>query len=192
MTAETAGRDDLSELAALLDEIRAVWRAADQPQRDRIRRGVMVVLRGNRASAEPLASSLGPLQVTDDGWFTERAGEFELMDRDQLLHEARRWAFDYQQVVLGAMRATAGTAALARDISRRLAKAKYLARSGGKTCRSDDLKVVLDDCVTCGDPGELVRDGYVSCQACDDAAAAQKPGADPGAADALFALAKEG
>lgn len=192
MVTDTAERNDLSELAAFLNEIRQVWRAADLPQRDRMRRGVLVILRGCRASAPPLAGrNPEPLRVTDDGWFTERAGEFELMDREQLLDEARKWAFDYQQAALGAMRFKAGTAALTHDIERRLAKAKYLARSGGKTIRADDLKAVLEDCVTCGGHGEMVRNGYVSCRGCDGEAAAQEAGTESADPDALFALAEE-
>ena len=110
----------------------------------------------------------GPLQITDDGWFTERAREFEAMDREQLLAEARRWAWNAQQATISDAQYRAGTRAITRDIERRLAKAKYLARSGRKTIRADDLKVILDDCSMCGAPGEVVRNGYVHCGACRD------------------------
>ncbi len=107
-------------------------------------------------------------EITDDGWFTERAREFEAMDREQLLAEARRWAWNAHQAAIGEAQYKAGVRATVKDIERRLARAKYLARSGRKTIRADDLKVILDDCSTCGAPGEVVSNGYVECGACRD------------------------
>lgn len=146
-------RDDLSELAAFLNEIRTVWRAADRQQRDRIRRGVLVVLRGIRPAAAPLAGTPGPLQVTDDGWFTERAGEFELMDRDQLLAEARKWAFNYQQARLGQIRAKAGSEALERDARQRLARVQRLLDVRRPAVRTKDLQMALNPEMDAGRPG---------------------------------------
>lgn len=111
---------------------------------------------------------MADLEITDDGWFTERAREFEAMDREQLLAEARRWAWTAQQHAVSDAGFRAGTLALTKDIEHRLAKAKYLARPGRKTIRADDLKVILDDCTTCGAPGEVVRNGYVECGKCRD------------------------
>lgn len=135
--------DDLSVLAAFLNEIRVVWRAAGQQQRDRIRRGVLVVLRGCRAGAEPFRGTPKPLGITDDGWFTERAGEFELMDRDQLLNEARKWAFGYRQAKLQGIRIEAGTKAMEQDARTRLARVQGLLDPRRPTVRTKDLQMAL-------------------------------------------------
>ncbi|HZR50156.1 MAG TPA: hypothetical protein VFB06_11610 [Streptosporangiaceae bacterium] len=148
-TPESSGTEcehsNLAELAAFLNEIRTVWRAADKDQRDRIRRGVLVVLRGNRPPAEPVSrGDKRPLDITDAGWFTERAGEFELMDRDQLLGEARKWAFNCQQAELGQSRAKAGAEALDRDARQRLARVAGLLDPRRPTVRTKDLQAALN------------------------------------------------
>ncbi len=173
MSTSTPGRAELTELAAFLNEIRVVWRTADQQQRDRIRRGVMVVLRGCRAPAPPLPGHPQPLAVTDGGWFTERAGEFELMDREQLLGEARKWAFDYQQAALGGIRARAGTEAMERDARGRLARVQGLLDPRQPGVRTKDLQMALNPEMYAGWPGY--------------------PGAvEPGAASAVTAATRKG
>lgn len=147
-----AERGDIHELTAFLNEIRTVWRAADQQQRDRMRRGVMVVLRGCRPGAEPFAAPR-PLRVTDDGWFTERAGEFEFMNRDQLLDQARRWAWEYRVALMSHVRSEAGAKAMARDATTRLARVQGLLDARRPTVRTRDLQMALNPEMYAGRPG---------------------------------------
>jgi DNA-binding TFAR19-related protein (PDSD5 family) len=83
-------------------------------------------------------------EVTDIGWFTERAREFEQMDRDQLLHEARRWAFDYQQAKVAEIRSAAGEKALERDARQRLARVQGVLDPRRATVRTKDLQMALN------------------------------------------------
>ncbi len=105
-----------------------------------------------------------PTPITDDGWFTERAREFERMDREQLLFEARTWAFNAQRYKLREIAALRGSAHWIADLQLRLGRVRGLLDRTRKTVRMDDLQVALDDCEACGRPGEAVWRHRVFCR----------------------------
>ena len=151
-------------LASLVSEMAGIWRAGNQRVRDNLRKQVLHVLGRYRPPVDMPARNQPPKPITDDGWFTEQAQEFEVMDRDQLLFAARLWAFNAQQATLAAARDKAGTDAIVQDANQALARVTRLLTSKA-TVRTDDLRIALGACETCSQPGEVIWRGRIYCAA---------------------------
>jgi len=168
MTATETGTvtqaDGAPLLAALLEDVSAIWLNGNQKVRDDLRKRVLHVLGAFRPPVRMPSRTSPPKDITDDDWFTEQAREFEAMNRDQLLFSARGWAFNAQQYAIRAAQDKAGTDAVYRDAHRRLGR---VARLIGKkaTVRTDDLRIALTDCEVCDRPGETLWRGRVVCKA---------------------------
>ena len=115
--------------------------------------------------SEPVATASDRLRITDDDWFTVKAREFEAMDREQLLNEARTWAFNAQEYKRREIAALRGSDHLIADLRSCLGRVGKLLDRTRKTLRMDDLRIALRECEMCNRPGEAIWHGRVMCRA---------------------------
>jgi hypothetical protein len=132
---QEAGRDDLSELAALLQEIRVTWRPLDDAGRNQLRRMVIEAVYRFRAGQQPAA---GPPEACP--W--DVSG---LVDapRETLLSLLRDALFDREQLSAQLAARSAGIAAQQADDRARLARVWKLVDHRRRTVPMADLKMAL-------------------------------------------------
>jgi hypothetical protein len=129
------GRDDLNELAALLDEIRQTWRPMGWPQRDRMRRLVLEGLYRFRAQEAP-----GVQPPDDCPW--DVSG---LIDepRERLLSGLRNALFNEAQLRDKCARILTGSRAQERDLKETVARCAELIRRDRKTVPMEALRAAV-------------------------------------------------
>jgi len=136
MSTETAERNDLSELAALLNEIRVTWRPLDWPHRDRMRGMALEALFRFRAQQEaelPVPPADCPHDVSG------------LVDapREQLLHLLKIARFNEAQLEDRLARTMAGADAQQADVRASLARCGALISRTRKTVPMDALRAAV-------------------------------------------------
>ncbi len=85
------------------------------------------------------------MTAAEDGDFTAIARTFETMNRDELLHEARRWAFNAVQLGQKLQSTDAGTEALMRSLRQQAGRVWALVDHKRKTVRMADLYAALQE-----------------------------------------------
>jgi hypothetical protein len=128
-------RSDLTELAALLDEIRQTWRPLGWPDRDRMRRLVLEGLyrfRGQQARPERPPEDC-PHDVSG------------LVDapREQLLYLLKVARFNEAQLRDRCDRIQAGAVVQQRDLKTAVVRCAALVTRNRKTVSMDDLRAAL-------------------------------------------------
>lgn len=80
----------------------------------------------------------------DDDWFTGQVKRQQGMSREELLSEAKRLAFNYQQACRRAEAYRIGSDQMIMDLRRPLARVWKLLSWDKKSVRMDDLRYAID------------------------------------------------
>ena len=132
---ETPVRNDISDLAAFLNEIRLTWRPLDWPHRDRLRQVILEALYRFRAQQQP--GRTAPEECPHDvSWLVDAP-------REELLHLLKIARFNEEQLRDRLSRTEAGAVAQQADTRAALARCGALLSRTRKTVPMDALRMAV-------------------------------------------------